>query len=355
MKRRGLERRCTMRNPELRIHEQEVMGSAALQNRSNSYLLSPNFSRHRRAGFTLIELLVVISIIAILIALLLPALALAKARAEAVACSANLEQMGIGMQEYLQTWNFYPGDEALGDAQLGPVCIWIPRLMTMMGPGSARSFYCPAKPIDNEYAGYVEPANDVTPGYAGASAVGWGYARGQQLLYLATNSPINPPAIAACSYGYNDWGTAGYLPIPGGNLDIGLGLGADIGNIIPWGWNDWAQAPANIVSNPEAMIAITDRIDDATHGLPGYPFIYNSDPTKTSIALPETSIPGVVQYAEWPGAVHNGGSNVLFCDGHVAEYTQKDLTNINPATGGTLMNMMWNNDHTVHEDRWGDW
>ena len=27
----------------------------------------------------------------------------------------------------------------------------------------------------------------------------------------------------------------------------------------------------------------------------------------------------------WPGRVHGGGANVLFCDGHVTWYRQEDL------------------------------
>jgi prepilin-type processing-associated H-X9-DG protein len=33
-----------------------------------------------------------------------------------------------------------------------------------------------------------------------------------------------------------------------------------------------------------------------------------------------------------PGAVHRGGANVLFCDGHIAWYSQSELFNIDPGT-----------------------
>ena len=89
-----------MWNPESRIQEQEVTGSAVVPYSSNSCLPTPNSSRHRRAGFTLIELLVVISIIALLIALLLPALARAKILALQIECASNMRQVGIAMSEY---------------------------------------------------------------------------------------------------------------------------------------------------------------------------------------------------------------------------------------------------------------
>ena len=132
---------------------------------SRSRRSSRSLQAKRGAGFTLIELLVVISIIALLIALLLPALAQAKARAEAVACESNESQLGLAMQEYLQTWKgFYPGNEVMnGPGIANNFCVWVPRLMTMMGSGSAKLFYCPSRPIDMEYQGYLWPTSGTTP------------------------------------------------------------------------------------------------------------------------------------------------------------------------------------------------
>ncbi len=312
-------------------------------------------------GFTLIDLLVVISIIALLIALRLPALAAAKSAANSVACGAHERSMGQAMQEYLQTWKgFYPGDEVVdGTGASNNFCCWVPRLMTMMGPGSAKLFYCPSRTIDMEYIGYVWPvrgSGTIPAGYGrGTLLRGYGYQNGQEVLYMGGNwiATQGPQlSLPAFSYGYNDWGTLGGFPQPG-TSSYGQGLGGDIGVTFTGTAGGYAQVPESAVVDPAAMIAITDRIDDATHGNPSYTFIYNSDPTRSNIPLPQTSIPGIVQWAEWPGAIHGGDSNVVWADGHVSIHSQQELVQVNPNKGGGQMNMDWNNDHQTHAPETG--
>jgi prepilin-type processing-associated H-X9-DG protein len=80
------------------------------------------------------------------------------------------------------------------------------------------------------------------------------------------------------------------------------------------------------------MIAIADNTCDGS-------WDYNIDP------LPN-------QMQEWPGKIHSKGANVLFCDGHVTWYTQKELVDVGSPGGGTIsqkqMRAKWNNDNEAH-------
>lgn len=46
----------------------------------------------------------------------------------------------------------------------------------------------------------------------------------------------------------------------------------------------------------------------------------------------------------WPGKIHRGGANVLFCDGHVTWYPQRDLVDFS-GPRGEARRRMWHNDH----------
>ena len=88
----------------------------------------------QKKAFTLIELLVVISIIALLLAVLMPALTRAKDQARQVVCQANLRQLSVGMEIYVNEHNDripMPFDETAGPP--GSYKQWKPPWYVLVG------------------------------------------------------------------------------------------------------------------------------------------------------------------------------------------------------------------------------
>jgi prepilin-type processing-associated H-X9-DG protein len=133
------------------------------------------------------------------------------------------------------------------------------------------------------------------------------------------------------SYGYNINGATG-----GTFVEEQRGLGcAPIAPDAP----HWAgEMRANRVKMPSDMVAVADSIG---LGVSFNPINYGQ---------PYDVAPGVPQI--WPGRVHSGGANVVFCDGHVTWYPQADLVINNPPLETDKPKIrMWNNDHRAPGDR----
>ncbi|MDR3623485.1 MAG: DUF1559 domain-containing protein [Paludisphaera borealis] len=93
-----------------------------------------------RRGFTLIELLVVIAIIAVLIALLLPAVQSAREAARRMQCTNNLKQIGLGIHNYMSTFNTTPVHEYRAANENGGT----------LGTAGNRAWHCQILPFIEE-------------------------------------------------------------------------------------------------------------------------------------------------------------------------------------------------------------
>ena len=88
---------------------------------------------------------------------------------------------------------------------------------------------------------------------------------------------------------------------------------------------------------PSEIIAMADSIPDGKHD-----FVVDGpvDPAHGS-GMPRA----------FPGTVHRGGANVLFCDGHVQWYPQKILTHAWDLSDHSVwaIRRMWNADNWASE------
>jgi prepilin-type processing-associated H-X9-DG protein len=230
------------------------------------------------------------------------------------------------MVMYSNETKYLPGCQAFKGGT--PYAIWPTRLRAMMRSSPAISgavgssslggvekvFWCPAN-----QEGFQWQLRYQSPGgaYADAGDQGYGYASGELLLNVH---------VVPFSYGYNDWGAVNSINGHGQGsmtVDEALGLGGDV---FPPP-NPVHEIRAARVKSASEMIAIADNTTDGQ-------WDYNLDPWNST---------------EYPGKIHRNGSNVLFMDGHVEWFLQKDLVQPDPNTSsGARMNAMWNIDHKVH-------
>lgn len=244
---------------------------------------------YSRAGFTLIELLVVIAIIAILAAILFPVFAQAREKARQITCLNNMKQIGLGFSQYVQDFDeTMPPTECYDPTFTKLLSSWDlciqPYIKVYMGAGVSDPsvFHCP----DDQVA------------RAGVSA------------FTGTNTPR--------SYS---------LPTPQSSAGMGgLGYGCVAQNSNPAVGQNYGCLEYARVTNPSTTF---EMVEDPT------PTNFLGDPSYAYCKGPVTRIAsecasgapkvngqdiglwGSTNARDPALALHSGGWNYLYGDGHV--------------------------------------
>ena len=114
-----------------------------------------------RQAFTLFELLVVVVIVAILVVLTLPVIGMLRARAQRVQCTANLKNLQVAAQLYMQEKQMWPQFRPGGDGDEGWADFakqWMAALAPH-GP-TPKTWICPTRQNMLGNPDYLEPGHE---------------------------------------------------------------------------------------------------------------------------------------------------------------------------------------------------
>jgi prepilin-type processing-associated H-X9-DG protein/prepilin-type N-terminal cleavage/methylation domain-containing protein len=314
------------------------------------------------SGFTLVELLVVIGIIAVLVGILLPALNKARSSAQTVQCASNLRQWGMGLQMYVdQNKGLLPfkGDKGYdnGSDIFGPAggcggindpSLWFNALPPLMGQKSYYQLMLDQQNLGKSLPSYGDNSLFICP--ASMSA-------GDNSLTLAAG---DLPSLDGKSWLYwmQDGNASATTPLTQQLKQAGGSSSKkfEAEMTICYGYNSQLLSTGTLSKTMpvkmtqcrpgQSVVILMDRImtpgEFTTHEIQEFTNNPSNTLTKKYIA-PQGCITEMEQMltdVKRIGARHNGGANMLFCDGHVQLYGYVEAQG--PQAGVGDWNMNWN-------------
>jgi prepilin-type processing-associated H-X9-DG protein/prepilin-type N-terminal cleavage/methylation domain-containing protein len=304
--------------------------------------------KRRHPAFTLVELLVVIGIIAVLVGVLLPALSKARQQALLIQCESNMRQWGVGFQMYV--------DESQGQLPL------------RVPDGTSTEWFGPSP--NNPIPGYPAGLDDMSIYFNAipSKAIGKSY---YQLLVddMTGKNPLPTPGsnnIFTCPAVLSAVPTAADTLYPG-NANFYAQYGTDSTGVllssttpqlfksaISYCYNQsLMNPPVATVANPNPPLVYAGKMSQLRPASSVVVLVEKIsapgeylDPTIQRWAQQNgflgSSINSSLGYtgkisqlkANWKtfSAIHNGGGNLLFADGHVAYFKWTDVQlNVKPS------------------------
>jgi prepilin-type N-terminal cleavage/methylation domain-containing protein/prepilin-type processing-associated H-X9-DG protein len=245
-------------------------------------------SYRRRAGFTLIELLVVIAIIAILAAILFPVFAQAREKARQATCQSNQKQIGTAFQMYATDYDGVfpsPGGksfQAAGDISRAIGTTWVRTDVVGSQAVDTGGIYPYIKQRGHGGANNVWACpNAVGPQDKTSFFLGQNYVMND---YVRGSNP-GQRVVAASSF-----------------ITAAQSASYASGAIV----DTFGVSPAQVILVFEAAQDNRSGLNYGSTARNGSPY-FSTLNTSVTPPLPKNA----------PQTYHGGGSNFLFCDGHV--------------------------------------
>jgi prepilin-type processing-associated H-X9-DG protein/prepilin-type N-terminal cleavage/methylation domain-containing protein len=248
-----------------------------------------------RPGFTLIGLLVVIGIIAILAAILFPVFAQAREKARSSSCLSNLKQLGLGCMMYAQDYDETLPIGGINNSALpNPnVTRWFKDVAPYIKNIIIRN--CPSHPFQ---------LNDSSIASDFRSCYGINYSLARFHTLPSTGVPRT-------------------VPLANIKAPAGLVLLSDVAQLdADRSTSAYDALPSADNRNPQTWLRYA--VNNSDWNFSG-PYTWNDAEDRAAPTFGYRDGVAESNYMRRPVALHQGGANVAFCDGHAKWYKLEQL------------------------------